>query len=232
MALRVRTPVALVVIVALLSSAVRAYGLQEALSTVRVIDANAAIRVAALDDAPVIASPALASVLEMARSEDGWYVILLPADAQGLRRYGYLRQRFAERVDRNSVGADATKPALIIPRAAVTLAPDWQTRFRAAQARKSGAKAKVGTGIAVLAAGGALLGMIAYKMGSSRGPRGECSDLNPCYEYAWGMGGGAGLLIAGGMLVSRGRGQIGAADAELLRLRTELANVTPNTQPR
>jgi hypothetical protein len=227
MTIRACTALALVVAMTLPASAAQPQQPQapEATASLRVTTADAVVRIAATDDASIVASPGLASILEVARTEGDWHVVLLPADAQGLRRYGYIHRRHAELVERGVVPDAPKKPALTIPDvAAVGLAPDWQARFRAAEARRSSGKAKVVAGIVTLAAGGALLAVVATKMSNSRGATGECSDLNPCYEYLWGTVGGVGLLVTGGMVISRGRRQVGEANAEVLKLKTELAN--------
>jgi hypothetical protein len=200
--------------------------------SIRVEAGAAAVRVAANDSSQVLLSPAVGTVFELTRTEGDWHTVLLPADAQGLRRYGYIRTREAVLVtaptppSAPSLAASAEAAARgTAPTATSVVTADWNQRMRAAEARKSGGRAKFWGGLGVMAGGLALAGAIVAKMGN-KDPNGECSDRNPCYEYAWGTGGAVALLVTGGLLARSGRRESAAANEEIIRLKTELANTS------
>jgi hypothetical protein len=56
----------------------------------RVITADAVVYLRADATSAVVTRLAVGTVVEMQRKEAEWYVVLLPPDPQGLRRYGYL----------------------------------------------------------------------------------------------------------------------------------------------
>jgi hypothetical protein len=193
--------------------------------SIRVTSDDAVLYVAASERSAVVARPPRGSILELARTEGDWYVVLLAPDAQGLRRYGYLRTRQAEAAAGAGTPA-AAPPTAAAPRAALpALAPDWDARFRAARSKKASGRAKFWSGVVALAGGAGLLAVMTMKMTESEGPTGECSYQNPCPEYAWGLGAAGGLLAGGGILTARGKRQARAADEELIQLRTERANL-------
>jgi hypothetical protein len=195
-----------------------------AAQSIRVTSDDAVVYVGASESSAVLARPPRGSILELARTEGEWYVVLLAPDAQELRRYGYLRTRQAEAA---GAGTPATAPpTAAAPRAAPpALAPDWDARYRAAQSKKASGRAKFWSGIVALAGGAGLLAAMTVKMTDLEGPTDECSAQNPCPEYAWGAGAAAGMLAGGGILISRGKRQARAADEELIQLRTERANL-------
>lgn len=215
---------------ALLAVAVLVISAQQATAQVIRITSNAAaIRVGPAETAEVITTPKVGSIFDVSSTSGDWFAILMPADKQGLRRYGYILQRQAEVVSGlasvPSSPAGTSTGAASPPAAPVALAPDWAERLRQARARKAGGRAKLWSGVGMLASGGALLAVIFTKMfdPDSR----NCTDANPCYEYAWGLGAGAGLLVTGGVLFGRGGRQIDAANRELIRLETERINAQP-----
>lgn len=64
--------------------------------TVRVVADDAALRLQPDMASPVLLVVAAGTVLEIERREADWYGVLLPADAQGLRRHGYIPASLVE----------------------------------------------------------------------------------------------------------------------------------------
>jgi hypothetical protein len=189
--------------------------------SVRVVAAAAAVRVAASDGSQVLVAPPVGADFELTRTEGEWHMVLLPPDAHGLRRYGYIRTRDA---------VVRPAPASPAPEVASPVAADWNQRMRAADGRKAGGRAKFFAGWGALAGGAAILTAVTSKMLNSEGPNDECSANNPCPEYAWAAGGAVGLFVTGGLLIKSGRRQVAAANEEIIRLKTELANARPSAR--
>jgi hypothetical protein len=202
-----------------------------AADAIRITASGAAIRLSPSESAAVINTPLVGSIFEVSASEGDWYTILMPPDDQGLRRYGYIQRRFVELVP----GATIPTPSAEAPRlaspsaaAAVGLAPDWEARVRQARARRGGGRAKYWSGVGVAAGGGIVLAVMAFKLADLRDVRNRnCTDADPCYEYAWGLGAGVGGLVAGSILRGRGRRQIDAANLDLIKLETERIDAQP-----
>jgi hypothetical protein len=159
-------------------------------------------------------------------------VSLLPPNDAGLRRYGYILRQSVEVITDKSIvsrpdsllrppGADAPAP----------LAADWNDRYRNAAGRKRAGEAKKWSGRGIVGGGGALIALMTLKV-LDQGADRNCTDADPCYEYAWGLGAGVGMMVAGGILSSRGSRQIAAANLDLIKLETERLNARPKTAAR
>jgi hypothetical protein len=192
----------------------------------RVVAEGAIVRISPVADAAVVATPALGSLLDISGIKGDWVIILMPANDAGLRRYGYILRRSVEILDKSAVptlpkpggSAAATAPA--------PLAADWRVRYDQAAGRKRAGRVKRWSGVGIVAGGGALIGLMTLKV-LDQGADRNCTDADPCYEYAWGLGGGVGMMVAGGILSSRGKRQMASADLDLIRLETERLNARP-----
>jgi len=81
---------------------------------VRVTAADAAVYLRPDSTSPVILEITVGTLLDVARQEGDWYPVVLPPDAQGLRRFGYVAARAVERVVRTPEqrpGADMPTPS-------------------------------------------------------------------------------------------------------------------------
>jgi hypothetical protein len=67
--------------------------------SVRVTAAQAAVRLNPAAESPIIGTFKAGTILEIKGKEGEWYGVLLPADAQGLRRYGYVEGSLVEPFD-------------------------------------------------------------------------------------------------------------------------------------
>jgi hypothetical protein len=198
----------------------------------RVTATGAIVRVSPALDAAVVATPAIGSILDVSEVKDEWVVVLMPPTDAGLRRYGYILRRSVEVLSDKTIvpGQSTLPPSIARPPAAsdpaaapAALAPDWNGRLQNAKARKRAGQAKRWGGLGVVGAGAALVAVMTVKI-LDQGPNRKCTDANPCYEYAWGLGGAVGLMVTGGILSSRGSRQIAAANTDLIRLETERLN--------
>jgi hypothetical protein len=204
-----------------------------AADVVRVTTAGATIRVSPAESATVISTPQVGSIFEVTASDMEWFTILMPSDKQGLRQYGYILRRQVELVpgvsnapaQTSSGVSGSVAPSRPSTGSAPALAPDWGTRVRLAQARRAGGRAKFWGGIGALGGGAALITVMFVKVLDP--DKRNCTDANPCYEYAWGLGAGVGAMVAGGILKGRGSRQVNAANRELIELETERINARP-----
>ena len=205
-----------------------------AADAIRITAPGAAIRLSPAESAAVISTPLVGSIFEVSASEGEWYTILMPPDDQGLRRYGYIQRRFVELVpgvsniprEPSAAESRGASPSSSLSAGAVSsLAPDWDARVRQARANKAGGRAKYWGGVGALGGGGALIAVMFIKVLDVDGR--DCTDANPCYEYAWGLGAGVGALVTGGILKGRGRRQVNAANLDLIKLETERINAQP-----
>jgi hypothetical protein len=80
----------------------------------RVIAADAAVRLYPNENSELLATLPLGTVVSVDTGSGDWFAVYLPADANGVRRYGYMLARHLERVAQPDV-RPATQPARQAP---------------------------------------------------------------------------------------------------------------------
>lgn len=139
---------------------------------VRVLATDAAIRLNPEQQSTVLMNVPPGTVLEVSGERRGeWYPVILPPDASGLRRSGYVLATAVEPV--SQPGTRAATPATASPAGTpTTSASDWQRTYDQALAKRRGGRAKFWAGWGVFGAGAFLHAI---------GQRQDCSQYQTPY---------------------------------------------------
>lgn len=141
--------------------------------SVRVLAAEAAVRLNPEQQSTVLVTVPVGTVLELGGEQRGeWYPVILPPDASGLRRSGYVLATAVEPLSKLSVLNQPLAPSPTPRAAAANSLAEWQWRYDQALAKRRAGRAKFWSGWGVFTAGAFL---------HAFGQRKDCVDWQTPY---------------------------------------------------
>lgn len=115
---------------------------------VRVKSQEASVHLDASTYSPTLLTVTAGTLLEVRSRQGDWVAVLLPPNAQGLRKAGFILS--------NTVEVDTREQPVATPRPPAASAPssaEWQARYSLAQARRSSGRIMQFSSVGIMAAG-------------------------------------------------------------------------------